>query len=146
MLPFIFCELGFLPTTLPQFTVFLSPRPSILILSIEGVRLQYFPIFQQSFLQYFPKIIRYYSIVFLVTHFSLGKGFGRIISIGPNMCTTIRETGVAQYSARSDLLCVLVRNCLYLHIPKIPLECYSVQCRYSMHWHMYANLVCRDST
>ena len=81
-----------------------------------------------------------------MTHFSPGNSFGRIISIGHNMCTTIRAAGVAGYSACPDLLLVLVHKLLYLCIPNMPEECYSVQCRYPVHWHMYANFVSKDIT
>lgn len=43
------------------------------------------------------------------------------------------------------MLCVLVHKLLYLCIPKILLECYSVQCRYPVPQDVYANLVCRGS-
>lgn len=138
----VFCQLY-----LPQFIIFFSPLPSILILSLERVRLQCFPISQQSFLQYFLKIIRHYSIiVFLETDFSAGNGFNRIILIGCDTCTTIRESGVVQYPVCLNLLGVLVHKLLYLCIPKMLLECYSVQCRYPMRWRMHGSVVCREIT
>lgn len=114
-----------------------SSLPSVLMLSLERVRRQCFPISQQLFLQYLLKITRHYSIVvFLETDFSAGSGFDKIVLIGHHMCTTIRGSGVVQYPAWSSLLYVLVHKLLYLGIPKILLECYIVPCKYPMHWYI----------
>lgn len=85
-------------------------------------------------------------IVFFVTYCSPEHNFDRITSIGPNMCTTIRETGITQHSACPNLLSFVMHRLLYLCIPKTPLGCYNVQCRYQTRWHMYARLVYGDAT